>query len=106
MLFRSSASSSGCPIHFVGDPHARVVYVTEGALKADIAHALTGRTFAATVGAGNTNGLDELFAFLYRNGTEEIIEAAPAQRKKKGFEYNDSSYFSAQYVSGKLPLVH
>lgn len=67
--------SSGCPIHFVGDPHARVVYVTEGALKADIAHALTGRTFAATVGAGNTNGLDELFAFLYRNGTEEIIEA-------------------------------
>lgn len=67
--------SSGCPIHFIGDPHARVVYVTEGALKADIVHALTGRTFAATMGASNPNGLDELFSFLHRNGTEEIIEA-------------------------------
>ena len=37
---------------FVGDPHARVIYVTEGALKADIAHALSGRTFVATGGAG------------------------------------------------------
>ena len=67
--------SSGTPVHFIGDPHARVVYVTEGALKADIVHALTGRTFVATSGANNTNGLDELFSFLSRNGTKEIIEA-------------------------------
>ncbi len=67
--------TSGNPIHFVGNPSARVVYVTEGALKADIAHALTGRTFAATVGVNNTMGLDKLFAFLRRNGTEEIVEA-------------------------------
>ena len=67
--------TSGSPVHFVGNPGARVVYVTEGALKADIAHALTGRAFAATAGANNTSGLDSLFAFLRRNGTEEIIEA-------------------------------
>lgn len=67
--------TSGNPIHFVGDPSARVVYVTEGALKADIAHALTGRTFVATVGVNNTMGLDELFSFLRRNGTDEIVEA-------------------------------
>lgn len=67
--------TSGNPIHFVGDPCSRVVYVTEGALKADIAHALSGRTFAATVGVCNSNGLEELFAFLRRNGTQEIIEA-------------------------------
>ena len=67
--------TSGNPIHFVGDPSSRVVYVTEGALKADIAHALTGRTFVATVGVNNTMGLDELFSFLHRNGTEEIVEA-------------------------------
>lgn len=72
---KNQGVSSGCPIHFVGSPHARTVYVTEGALKADIAHALTGRTFAAISGANNTNGLDELLAFLRRNGTEEIIEA-------------------------------
>ncbi len=67
--------TSQSPVHFVGDPCSRVVYVTEGALKADIAHALTGRTFAATIGANNTAGLDKLFAFLSRNGTGEIIEA-------------------------------
>ena len=33
------------------------------------------RTFVATLGANNTAKLDELFAFLHRNGTEEIIEA-------------------------------
>lgn len=72
---KKMGATSKSPVHFVGDPCSRVVYVTEGALKADIAHALTGRTFAATIGANNTAGLDELFAFLRRNGTEEIIEA-------------------------------
>jgi len=72
---KNQGVTSGTPVHFIGDPNARVVYVTEGALKADIAHALTGRTFAATMGANNTNGLDELFAFLSHNGTEEIVEA-------------------------------
>lgn len=67
--------SSGSPIHFVGDPCSRVVYVTEGCLKADIAHALSGRTFAAVIGAGNVSGLDRVFASLRRSGTKEIIEA-------------------------------
>lgn len=86
--------TSGNPIHFVGDPCARVVYVTEGALKADIAHALTGRTFVATVGVNNTMGLDELFAFLRRNGTEEIIEA------------EDMDKYSNEYVGKGAAKVH
>ena len=73
---KNQGTTSGSPIHFIGSPYARVVYVTEGALKADIAHALTGRTFVAMIGANNTAGLDEVFSFLRRNGTEEIIEAA------------------------------
>ena len=72
---KTMGASSGTPVHFVGNPNARVVYVTEGALKADIAHALTGRSFLATIGAGNVSQLDGIFAFLRRNGTEEIIEA-------------------------------
>lgn len=68
-------TTSGSPIHFVGDHCSRVVYVTEGCLKADVAHALMHRTFVATLGVNNTAKLDELFAFLHRNGTEEIIEA-------------------------------
>ena len=48
---------SGTPVHFIGDPFARVVYVTEGFLKADVSHYLSGRTFAATAGANNTEPL-------------------------------------------------
>lgn len=68
-------TSSGSPVHFIGDPCARVVYVIEGGLKAYICHALMGRTFVATAGANNVSQLDALFAFLQKNGTEEIIEA-------------------------------
>lgn len=79
-IWFSSASkpmgtSSGSPVHFVGDPSSRVVYVTEGLLKADIAHCLTGRSFAAVAGANNVRGLDKVFALLAQNGTELIIEA-------------------------------
>ncbi len=72
---KNMGTSSGSPVHFVGDPFARTVYVTEGLLKADIAHCLTGRTFAAVAGANNVGQLDPLFALLAQNGTEEIIEA-------------------------------
>lgn len=74
--YKNQGVTSGSPIHFVGDPYSRVIYVTEGALKADIAHALTGRTFIAIIGANNVTGLNDLFSFLHCNGTEEIIEAA------------------------------
>ena len=67
--------TSGSPVHFIGDPSARVVYVIEGLLKADISHCLTNRTFVAIAGANNTSQLDTLFALLAQNGTEEIIEA-------------------------------
>lgn len=72
---KNKGVTSGTPIHLVGDPSARVVYVIEGLLKADISHCLTGRTFAALAGANNTAPLEPLFAFLAQNGTEEIIEA-------------------------------
>ena len=79
-IWFSSASKpmgtgSGSPVHFVGDPSSRVVYVTEGLLKADIAHCLTGRSFVAIAGANNVRGLDKIFSKLEQNGTELIIEA-------------------------------
>ena len=72
--------SSGTPIHFIGDPYARNVYITEGFLKADISHCLTNRTFAATAGANNTSNLEQLFKILKQNGTETIIEAEDMDR--------------------------
>ena len=59
--------TSGSPVHFIGHPSARVVYVIEGLLKADISHCLTNRTFAAIAGANNTSQLDTLFALLAQN---------------------------------------
>ncbi len=67
--------SSGGLVHFVGDPHARTVYITEGLLKADIAHFLMDRSFAAMAGANNTAGLEPILAQLAANGAQLIIEA-------------------------------
>ena len=72
---KNMGTGTTSPVHFVGDPGASAVYVTEGALKADICHALTGKTFVATIGANNVAALDGLFAKLKRNGVHRIIEA-------------------------------
>lgn len=72
---KKGGTGSGSPVHLAGNPSARVVYVIEGLLKADISHCLTGRTFAAIAGANNTSPLDAMFALLAQSGTEEIIEA-------------------------------
>ena len=79
-IWLSSASkdrgvTSGSPVHFAGDPFSRTVYVTEGLLKADIAHCLTGRTFVAVAGANNVKPLEPLLALLAQNGTELVVEA-------------------------------
>ena len=67
--------TSGSPVSFTGNPCARTVYVTEGFLKAYIAHGLMNRSFAAIAGANKTAELDALFARLAENGTELIMEA-------------------------------
>lgn len=72
-IWFSSASkykgtSSGSPVNFIGDPHSRVVYVTEGALKAGITHCLMNRAFLSIQGANNLGGLKEAFIQLYKNG--------------------------------------
>lgn len=72
---KPKGTSSGSPAHFVGDPNAGVVYVTEGLLKADIAHYLMNRSFAATAGVNNMAQLELLLKELAENGTHTIIES-------------------------------
>lgn len=67
--------TSRSPVHFIGNPFARTIYVTEGLLKADIAHFLMNRSFAAIAGANNAAQLESVFALLSQNGTELIVEA-------------------------------
>lgn len=68
--------TSGSPAHFVGNPFAKTVYVTEGTIKADVAHIFMNRTFIAVPGANNLAELEELFPVLAKNGTVLIMEAA------------------------------
>ena len=67
--------SSGSPAHFIGDPCDESVFVTEGGLKAYVAHALSGRTFLANAGVGNVETFREPFEILKRNGTKNMYEA-------------------------------
>jgi len=68
-------ASSGSPIHFIGDPAATRVYVTDGALKGTVAHGLTGYTFVCLPGATGMSGLDAILVQLRANGTNEVLEA-------------------------------
>ena len=72
---KECGTSSGAPVHFVGDPAAKRVFVTEGALKGTVAHSLTGYTFICIPGVKSIGGLDSVLECLKANGTEEIIEA-------------------------------
>lgn len=72
---KDMGTTSGSPVHFVGKFPARTVYVTEGLLKADIAHCLMNRSFVATAGANNVSALDGIFRMLAAEGTELIVEA-------------------------------
>ena len=67
--------TSGSPLHFVGEPFAKTVYVTEGLLKADIAHCLTGRSFVAVAGVNSLNGLESALRCMAQNGTKLGVEA-------------------------------
>lgn len=71
---KPKGTSSGSPAHFVGDPDAGVVYITEGLLKSDIAHYLMNRSFAATAGVNNMAQLELLLKQLAESGTHTLIE--------------------------------
>ena len=74
-------ASSGSPLHFIGDPTAKKVFITEGALKGTIAHCLTGHTFICLPGVNNIGHLPSLLNMLKANGTALVIEAFDIDKK-------------------------
>ena len=68
-------TGSGSPFNLIGDRFARTVYITEGALKAGIAHCLLKRTFLSIQGANNLSGMEGVFQQLHETGTQLIVEA-------------------------------
>lgn len=67
--------TSKSPVHFVGAEGEKTVYVTEGPLKADLAHCLSGRSFAAVAGVNLYGNLPPVIERLKSHGTSLIYEA-------------------------------
>lgn len=74
----SAGRADGCAaetwVHCAGEP-TREVILTEGALKADIVHALTGRTVIAVAGVNALTHLEPVLRELQVLGTEKIMTA-------------------------------
>lgn len=81
---KDGGTGAGSPTHFVGDPADKVVYITEGPLKATVAHALSGKTFAAVAGVNQYTALDSLLGRLKANGTETIVETYDMDKQHNG----------------------
>lgn len=84
-------TSSGSPAHFSGAPSADVVYVTEGILKADVAHYLMHRTFLSTAGATNLAPLEPMLKALSEGGTRLVMEAQDMDKYRNAAVNNGAS---------------
>ncbi len=67
--------SSGSPVHFIGDPADKTVYITEGPIKANVAHSISGKSFVAIPGANSLSSLHPVLEILKQNGVTEVVEA-------------------------------
>lgn len=67
--------SSGSPVHLAGELGATVVYITEGGLKGDVAHALSGKTFGCIAGVNLYANLPEFLKTMKQHGTKYVYEA-------------------------------
>ena len=68
-------TSSGSPVHLAGSPGEKTVFITEGPLKGDLAHALSGRTFGCVPGANQYANLPPFLQAMKLMGTENVYEA-------------------------------
>lgn len=92
--FSSSEKETGCTvtgieqIHHAGfseddDKSPHTVYLTEGALKADVASALSGKPFIALIGVNNTSQLSKELSDLKSRGTKMIKVAVDMDYRDK-----------------------
>lgn len=71
---RNQGTSSKSPVTFLGDPNSKIVCVTEGILKATIAHAMSGYSFLGTPGVSQYKEMERTLKTLKENGLEEVWE--------------------------------
>ena len=68
-------TSSGSPVHLAGSPGEKTIFITEGPLKGDPDHALSGRTFGCVPGANQYANLPPFLQEMKRTGTRSVYEA-------------------------------
>ncbi len=77
--FTSSGKKNGCssksPAGYYGKSQDKIVYVTEGILKAAIANEATGRSFIGNPGVGHYKELKVMLSELKQRGLNIVIEA-------------------------------
>ena len=103
---RRMGVTSGSPVHFVGDPFAKTVYVTEGLLKADIAHTLTGRSFAAVAGVANLANLERHLPTLAHGGVQTIVEAFDMDKLSKPQVSAACEKLERMVLSNRIQCIH
>ncbi len=68
-------TSSGSPVHLAGSPGEKTIFITEGPLKGDLAHALSGRIFGCVPGANQYANLPPFLREMKQMGTQSVYEA-------------------------------
>lgn len=81
--------SSGSPVHLAGELGATVVYITEGGLKGDVAHALSGETFGCIAGVNLYANLPEFLKTMKQHGTKYVYEAYDMEKLLEPICYGD-----------------
>ena len=71
---KPEGTGSRSPVGFFGDPHGKVVRVTEGILKASAAYAMSGYSFLGVPGVNQYKELEKSLAELKENGLQEVHE--------------------------------
>lgn len=77
---KENGCSCGSPVHFAGDPLAKTILLTEGSMKANVAHELSGKlfrtpsSFVAVTGVSQFNSIKQLFKDLKDYGCEVVYD--------------------------------
>ena len=76
-------TSSGSPVHVVGDRNAESVYLTEGGLKGTISHYLSGNTYICTPGVNQYRNVKPVLEAFRERNLERLVEAYDMDKKIK-----------------------
>ena len=93
-------ASSGSPVHLAGKAGDKIVYITEGALKGDIAHAVSGETFVCVPGVNQYVNLEPFLRRMKELGSRQVYDAYDMDKFLRPVcrgDYNDKCCFCEHY---------